>query len=86
MKIYDYKGRKNLCGQKIRKIRLAKDLSQVDLAARIQVEELMLQSGSVSRIELGTRFVSDYELFVLAKILGVSMEELMELPQEEAYR
>ena len=37
-----------------------------------------MERDSVSRIEIGTRFVTDYELAVLAKILGVSMEWLTE--------
>nr|DAY07848.1 MAG TPA: SOS-response transcriptional repressor [Caudoviricetes sp.] len=40
-----------------------------------------MERDSVSRIEIGTRFVTDYELTILAKVLGVSMEWLTE--QEE---
>ena len=40
-----------------------------------------MERDSVSRIEIGTRFVTDYELAVLAKILGVSMEWLAENEQ-----
>lgn len=40
-----------------------------------------MERDSVSRIEIGARFVTDYELAVLAKILGVSMERLTENEQ-----
>ena len=30
-----------------------------------------MERDSLSRIEIGTRFVTDYELKVLAKVLGV---------------
>ena len=40
-----------------------------------------MERDSVSRIEIGTRFVTDYELAVLAKIRGVSMECLTENEQ-----
>lgn len=40
-----------------------------------------MERDSVSRIEIGTRFVTDYELAVLVKILGVSMEWLTENEQ-----
>ena len=40
-----------------------------------------MERDSVSRIEIETRFVTDYELAVLAKILGVSMEWLTENEQ-----
>lgn len=39
MKIYDYKGRKNISGNRIREARLKKRLSQADLAARLQIAE-----------------------------------------------
>lgn len=54
-------------------------MSQSDLAARLQVEGVMLERDSISRIESGTRFVADYELFIFAKVFGVEMAELLEL-------
>ena len=38
----------------------------------------MIERDSVSRIEIGTRFVTDYELKKLSKILGVSVDWLLE--------
>lgn len=81
MKIYDYKGRKNLCGNRVKEARAWLKINQADLAARLQVAGITMERDSVSRIEIGTRFVTDYELVVLAKVLGVSMEWLAE--QEE---
>lgn len=81
MKIYDYKGRKNLCGNSVKEARARLNITQTDLAARLQVAGITMERDSVSRIEIGTRFVTDYELAVLAKILGVSMEWLTENEQ-----
>lgn len=81
MKIYDYKGRKNLCGNHVKEARARLNITQTDLAARLQVAGITMERDSVSRIEIGTRFVTDYELAVLAKILGVSMEWLTENEQ-----
>lgn len=81
MKIYDYKGRKNLCGNRVKEARTRLNITQTDLAARLQVAGITMERDSVSRIEIGTRFVTDYELAVLAKILGVSMEWLTENEQ-----
>lgn len=78
MKIYDYKGLKNLCGNRVKGARARLNITQTDLAARLQVAGITMERDSVSRIEIGTRFVTDYELAVLAKILGVSMEWLTE--------
>ena len=76
MKIYDYKGRKNLCGDRVKEARACRKITQEDLAARLQIEGVTMERDSVSRIEIGTRFVTDYELVVLSRVLGVSMEWL----------
>ena len=70
MKIYDYKGRKNLCGNRVKEARARLKITQEDLAARLQVEGITMERDSVSRIEIGTRFVTDYELVVLARVLS----------------
>lgn len=72
MKIYDYYGKKNISGDRIRESRLKKRLTQADLAARIQVEGVIMERDSISRIEKGTRFIPDYEIPVFARVLGVS--------------
>ena len=77
MKIYDYKGRKNLCGDRVREARARLNITQADLAARLQVAGVTMERDSVSRIEIGTRFVTDYELAVLSDVLGVSVEWLL---------
>ncbi|MBQ8380301.1 MAG: helix-turn-helix transcriptional regulator [Clostridia bacterium] len=77
MKIYDYNGKKNICGKKIKEARKRLKLSQENLAAKLQTEGINIERDSVSRIEIGTRFVADYELLVLSEILGVSPEWLL---------
>ena len=77
MKIYDYNGKKNICGERIKEIRRKRGLSQENLAARLQTEGVNIERDSVSRIEIGTRFVADYELLVLCKVLEVSPEYLL---------
>ena len=64
MKIYDYNGKKNICGKRVKEARKSLRLSQIDLAARLQVAGVI--------IEIGTRFVTDYEVVALSKCLGVS--------------
>lgn len=73
MKIYDYEGKKNICGERIREARLKRRFTQSDLAARVQVEGVTMERDSISRIEIGTRFVPDYEIPVFARVLGVSV-------------
>lgn len=77
MKIYDYMGRKNICGAKVREQRKKRNLSQSELATQMQLEGVIIERDSVSRIESGTRFVPDYELMVIAKVLHVSVDQLL---------
>ncbi len=77
MKIYNYDGKKNLCGDKIREARMLKKMSQSDLAAKMQTEGIILERDSISRIEIGTRFVADYELMIFARVLKVNVEWLL---------
>ena len=79
MKIYDYNGKKNICGDRVHEARCKLRLTQSDLAARLQVNGIIMERDSVSRIEIGTRFVADYELRELSKILGVTVNWLLGL-------
>ena len=79
MKIYDFNGKKNICGERIREARLKLRFSQTNLAVRLKLEGVELERDSISRIEIGTRFVPDYELLFFAKVLGVSAEWLLGL-------
>lgn len=77
MKIYDYNGLKNICGKRVRKGRRLRGMTQADLAAKMQLAGVMLDRDSISRIELGVRFVADYELRALAQCLRVSVDFLL---------
>lgn len=77
MKIYDYDGKKNISGNRIREARCKLKLTQSDLAAQLQIAGIIIERDSISRIEIGTRFVADYELRELSKILKVSVDWLL---------
>ena len=76
MKIYDYNGRANICGARIRILRKRKKLSQEEFAARLQVAGVDLDQKAISRIECEKRFLADFELREIARILQISMDEL----------
>ena len=79
MKIYDFNGKKNICGLRVKEARKRCNLSQEQLAAKLQIEGVIMERDSVSRIEIGTRFVADYELVALCRVLGVSPTYLLDL-------
>ena len=79
MKIYDYDGQKNISGKRIKEARKRCGLSQSELAAKLQVEGVTIERDSISRMESGTRFVTDYEIKILSQILNVSVFWLLSM-------
>ena len=77
MKIYDYNGKKNKCGERVREARRRQNISQEYLAARLQIAGVNIERNSLSRIETGDRFVADFELVALCKALNVTPEYLL---------
>ena len=53
-------------------------MTQMELAAKILLQGITLERDSISRIEIGTRFVTDYELKLFAKVLNVTVDDLLE--------
>ena len=56
---------------------LAAALAGCGAEEEVQVEGVIIERDSISRIEIGTRFVPDYELLVFAQVLGVSVPWLL---------
>lgn len=77
MKIYDFEGKKNVCGERVHEARRRAKLTQSELAAKLQIKGIIIERDSVSRIEIGTRFVADYELRAIAEILKVDVGWLL---------
>lgn len=73
LKIYDYEGSKNISGNRIRQARVTQRMSQAALAAKLQLNGVIIEREAISKIESGERFVADYELSVFAQVLGVSI-------------
>ena len=72
-------GKLNISGGKIAQLRHAmpEKMSQRVLADRLQLEGVDLEKNAIQRIEKGERFVTDIELKALAKVLGVTTDELL---------
>ncbi len=77
LKIYDFEGKKNVCGERVHEARRRAKLTQSELAAKLQIKGIIIERDSVSRIEIGTRFVADYELRAIAEILKVDVGWLL---------
>lgn len=79
MKLYKYKDdRCNISGLRIKELREAADMSQEQLAAKIQLAGLNLNQKAISRIETGDRVVPDFEPLFFSEALKVSIPELLD--------
>ena len=47
MKIYDYNGKKNICGDRLREARVVRRLRQEDLAAQIQLKGINIINAKI---------------------------------------
>lgn len=66
----------NMVGERIRLYRKKRKYSQKTLSEKLETMAIYICRGSISRIEDGSRTVTDIELYGLATVLGVSIEEL----------
>jgi transcriptional regulator with XRE-family HTH domain len=73
-------GRCNLCGEQIAQWRKESEpyISQRALADMLQLAGLDIDKNAVQRIESGQRFVTDIELKVIAQVLGLTTDELLQ--------
>ena len=77
MRLYTPGDRFNLCGERVRDARVKEGWSQEQLAAKLQLAGLQLGQMAVSRIETGKRVVPDFELPIIAEVLGVTTDWLL---------
>lgn len=70
----------NIVGEQIRLYRKKRKYNQKTLSEKLETMAIYICRGSISRIEDGSRTVTDIELYGLATVLGVSIEELFSPP------
>ena len=73
-------GRNNICGKKIKELRLQlpEKTSQRKLADLLQIQGLDVDKNAIQRIESGQRFVTDIELKALSTVFNISCDELLQ--------
>lgn len=69
-------GNKNWVGKRIAELRKDRGMSQNDLAIKLPNYGVDIDKNAVQLLEHGHRYVRDMELYVIAKVFGVSMEDL----------
>lgn len=67
---------RNIIGPQVMKIRSQRNQSQAELAVACQLAGYDVSRGVIARIEGGVRWVADWELLELAKVLKVKLADL----------
>ena len=65
-------GNMNIVGASITRVRTEKGLKQKDLLAKLQAEGMEITASGLSKIEGQARTVTDKELYIIAKVFGVT--------------
>ena len=71
-------GEKNLVSSRLIELRRQQNLSQRDLAHKLQLAGYDMDKNVITRIETNKRYVTDIELRALSQVLGVSYAFLID--------
>ena len=66
----------NMIGKKTEELRKARGIKQKDFIARLQILGVDVNPTSYSKLEGQIRSATDKEVFAIAKILNVNVDEL----------
>lgn len=71
--------RKNVCGIRIRELRKQRHLTQKQLAIKAQLAGYdFITETAIIKLELGTRFIPDYEVSIFAQLLDTTTDDLLQ--------
>lgn len=79
MKAFWYnENRKKVCGLRIRELRKEKKMSCKDLEIKAVLAGYdFLTQNAITKVELGIRFVPDYEVAIFAELLYTTVSDLL---------
>jgi len=70
--------RKNIVGLRVRKARRESKMTQLELAARLQLLGIRIDRSGIAKLESGRRPASDIEIAAIATVLEVPISWLFE--------
>lgn len=76
-------GEKNLISQRLIELQRLNNLSQRDLAEKLQLAGYDMDKNVITRIETNKRYVTDLELKALTEVFGVSYKSLIDGEETE---
>ena len=71
-------GDRNIIGARVEARRKELGMKQKDFLARLQVEGMDINASGLSKLEGQIRGVYDYELSIIARVLGVTVGQLLD--------
>ena len=74
--------KKNIVGSRVRRARKECRVTQMELAARLQLLGITIDRSSIAKLESGRRPVSDIEVAAIARVLKVPIPWLFEETNE----
>ncbi len=71
-------GNSNMIGKNVERLRKEKGIKQKDFIAKMQVMGCDINPTSYSKLEGQVRSATDKEIYIISKLLNVTMESLFE--------
>lgn len=68
----------NMIGAQVKRFRKERKMNQQTLSNRLELMGVYVCRGSISRIEDQSRTVTDIELYAIAKVLKVNVNDLID--------
>lgn len=71
-----FNDKSNIIGQNVKKYRMQKGYTQEQLCQKLDLLGLNLYHSDIYLIENNKRLVRDYEIYALAKVFGITLDDL----------
>lgn len=71
-------GDKNICGARIEALRKKRKMKQTEMISRMQLMGVDINPSSYSKLEGQFRIATDVEILAIARILKVTVDELLD--------
>lgn len=76
--IAKFNGNMNVIGRLLKKYRVQQNISYEQLASKLELMGISIHNQSIYDIENNKRTVKDFELFGIAYVLGIDVNDLLE--------
>lgn len=75
-------GTVNIVGKRVEELRKARGISQKDFISKMQTMGCDINPTSYSKLEGQVRIATDKEIYVIAQILGIAVDDLFEAAEK----